>query len=67
VQTIRASVPDTHLEFFRNCTPGYYNNDGDLDDVNRLGANNFLAGSVHFYTIIRSWREQDDMPGLQLR
>jgi cation diffusion facilitator CzcD-associated flavoprotein CzcO len=67
VQTIHASTPETHLEFFRNCTPGYYNNDGDLDDIHRLGANNFLAGSVQFYNIIRSWREDESMPGLELR
>ena len=63
---IQASVPDTHLEFFRNCTPGYYNNDGDLDDIHRLGANNFLAGSVVFYDIIRSWRASGELAGLEV-
>jgi pentalenolactone D synthase len=67
VQMIKASVPDTHLEFFRNCTPGYYNNDGDLDDIHRLGANNFMGGSVLFYNIIRSWRAEDELAGLELR
>ena len=66
VEMINASVPDTHLEFFRNCTPGYYNNDGDLEDINRLGANNFLGGSVLFYNIIRSWRAEDELTGLEV-
>jgi cyclohexanone monooxygenase len=67
VATIQAATPETHLEFFRSCTPGFYNNDGDLDDPQRLGANNFLAGSVIFYDILRSWRAEADLAGLELR
>jgi cyclohexanone monooxygenase len=67
VQMIRGAVPDTHREFFRNCTPGFYNNDGDPDDIHRLGANNYFGGSVRFYDIIRSWRAEDTFDGLELK
>jgi len=67
VQMIQAAIPQTHLDFFRNCTSGFYNNDGDLDDVNRLGANNFLGGSLMFYNLIRQWRAEDALQGLELR
>jgi cyclohexanone monooxygenase len=67
VQMIKDWTLDTHLEFFRNCTPGFYNNDGDLDDINRLGANLFLGGAVMHYDMLRKWREEGALEGLELR
>jgi len=66
-QMINSAVPETHLEFFRSCTPGFYNNYGNLDNVNRLGANNFLGGSVLFYDMLRSWRAAEQLQDLELR
>jgi cyclohexanone monooxygenase len=67
VQLVRGSIPDTHVEFFRNCTPGFYNNYGELEAKLRRGAYNFLGGSVMFYDLLRKWRAEDDLAGLELR
>lgn len=67
VQMIKAFIPDTHTEFLRNCTPGFYNNYGDIEGKRRLGATNFLGGSLLFYDMLRKWRAEDDLTGLELR
>jgi cyclohexanone monooxygenase len=63
---IRSSIPQTHLDFFRNCTPGFYNNEGDLEDIHRLGANNYFGGSVAFYDKLHAWREDGTLAGLDV-
>jgi cyclohexanone monooxygenase len=51
--------------FMRECTPGYYNYEGDLS---RLNAQNgpYGAGSQAFFRTIAEWREKGEMAGLEL-
>jgi cyclohexanone monooxygenase len=53
-------------EFLESCTPGYYNNEGKLSD--RAAQNGFFGGgSVEFFRILREWRAQGELAGLELR
>jgi cyclohexanone monooxygenase len=51
--------------FLEECTPGYYNNEGD---VRALAARNgsYGAGPVAFVKLLEAWREQGTMAGLEL-
>jgi cyclohexanone monooxygenase len=57
-----ASVGD----FFENCTPGYYNNEGKVGE--RSAQDGFYGGgSVEFFAILEAWRKQDALAGLERR
>jgi cation diffusion facilitator CzcD-associated flavoprotein CzcO len=66
VEELTAAEPDSHVEFYQACTPGFYNNEGHLENVGRLGPSFLLGRSVEFYEAIRKWREQGTFEGLQL-
>jgi cyclohexanone monooxygenase len=52
-------------EFLEACTPGYYNNEGKPGE--RSGQNGFYGGgSPEFFRVLREWREQGGLPGLEL-
>jgi len=53
-------------EFLRECTPGYYNQEGE---VNRINARNsaYGGGPLAFYRIIDDWRTEGSLRGLELR
>ncbi|MBT5756526.1 MAG: NAD(P)/FAD-dependent oxidoreductase [Acidimicrobiaceae bacterium] len=51
-----------------SCTPGYYNNEGKLDDG--AGSRNFLGypdGPVAYFEYIDGWRNSGDFDGLEFR
>jgi cyclohexanone monooxygenase len=53
-------------DFFEACTPGYYNNEGKPGERN--GQNGFYGGGpVEFFRILKSWRDEGDLKGLELR
>ncbi|THD78292.1 MAG: NAD(P)/FAD-dependent oxidoreductase [Phenylobacterium sp.] len=51
--------------FLEDCTPGYYNNEGD---VRALAARNgsYGAGPVAFVKLLEGWREEGSLQGLEL-
>jgi cyclohexanone monooxygenase len=52
--------------FLEECTPGYYNNEGQLDK--RAAQNSvFWRGPVIFLKILKEWRESGTLTGLELR
>jgi cation diffusion facilitator CzcD-associated flavoprotein CzcO len=56
------------VEFFENCTPGYYNNEGRLSE--RSVQNGFYGGgtgSPEFISILESWRADGKLAGLVKR
>ena len=58
----RAPRPGSFLE---ECTPGYYNNEGKPGE--RSGQNGFYGGgSVEFFQILRDWRAEGELAGLEL-
>lgn len=51
-----------------SCTPGYYNNEGKIDDTS--GSRNFLGypdGPVEYFRYIADWRSSGDFEGLEFR
>jgi cyclohexanone monooxygenase len=52
-------------DFFENCTPGYYNNEGKTSE--RSAQNGFYGGgSVEFIKILEAWRENGQLEGMEL-
>jgi len=50
-------------DFFENCTPGYYNNEGRTGEIS--AQNGFYGGgSIEFFRILEEWREAGDLAGL---
>ncbi|MEQ1887625.1 MAG: NAD(P)/FAD-dependent oxidoreductase [Alphaproteobacteria bacterium] len=53
------------LRFYAECTPGYYNNEGR--PAERSGQNGQYGGSSEdFFRIIKQWREEGEMRGLEV-
>jgi len=52
-------------QFLEECTPGYYNNEGKPGD--RTAQNNPYGGGPNaYFAIIKQWREDGGMAGLDL-
>jgi cyclohexanone monooxygenase len=50
--------------FFESCTPGYYNNEGNLGD--RRAGGTYVPGLNAFNRLLEEWREEGSMKGLEL-
>jgi cyclohexanone monooxygenase len=53
-------------QILAECTPGYLNNEGDLDDIKSLFANVYGGGLSAYIELLRGWRDTGDMPGAVL-
>lgn len=53
-------------EFFKECTPGYYNNEGKASMSAARNAT-YGYGSQAFIKILEAWREKGDLAGLDLK
>jgi len=52
-------------EFFEECTPGYYNNEGRPGE--RKGQDGFYGGGpIEYFKILERWREDGGLKGLEL-
>ena len=56
-----------NMQFLQECTPGYYNNEGQPGGGNSLLGSQYGAGPEAFFQIIRDWREDGQMAGVTLR
>jgi cyclohexanone monooxygenase len=66
VQTIRELAPG-RSEFFEQCTPGYYNNEGQPGNGFFTGENGpYGGGPIAFYNILDKWRSSGDLAGLEI-
>ena len=63
VDTI-VKMGEARRKFIEACTPGYYNNEGRASDAAARSAV-FGAGPVEFVKLLRQWREEGDMAGLE--
>jgi cyclohexanone monooxygenase len=50
--------------FFENCTPGYYNNEGQSGAG--LGVGLYTPGINAFNRLLEQWRAEGDMDGLEI-
>ncbi len=65
VKTIEDSAV-FNMQFLQECTPGYYNNEGQPGGGNSLLGSQYGAGPEAFFQIIRNWREEGTMAGVSL-
>ena len=52
--------------FYADCTPSYFNNEGDTQRVNHLLDGNYGGGAEKFFGMLQSWRDDGTMPGMIL-
>jgi cyclohexanone monooxygenase len=64
VRTIREKAV-VDMQFWRDCTPGYYNNEGEEVFRSHLGEP-YGPGFYAFDRLLREWRERGDLEGLVL-
>ncbi len=53
--------------FYRECTPGYYNNEGKLGSPLGFFAGIYVEGPIKFFKLLDEWREEDQLAGVELR
>ena len=63
VDVIRG-LQTTGSSFLADCTPGYYNNEGDRTESQFLGA--YTPGLLRFTRLMEEWRSTGRMEGLEL-
>ena len=62
----RASRPATCAPSRQQCTPGYYNNEGQPGQGGFLGSS-YGKGPMAFFELLADWREAGTFEGLELR
>ena len=60
------SMAVLNQKFQEDCTPGYYNNEGQVGNKNSLFASQYGAGPEAFFELIDEWREEGTLQGLKL-
>jgi cyclohexanone monooxygenase len=63
LETIRQNAM-LNLQFRSDCTPGYYNGEGRAGDGAGLFDGLYGPGSVAFFALLKAWREDGEMKGL---
>ena len=51
-------------DFGAECTPGYYNNEGKPGEGPGWFGGSYGAGAIAFFTLLREWREEGELRGL---
>jgi cation diffusion facilitator CzcD-associated flavoprotein CzcO len=64
VATIKEKAMNNR-DFLEACTPGYYNNEGRPEKGFGLAGELYGGGPVEFHELIRRWRQDGEMKGLQ--
>lgn len=57
------AAANSNQDFLISCTPGYYNNEGQ-PEVRVLQNSNYGKGSEAFFKILKDWRADGDLKGL---
>ncbi|CAN5208636.1 NAD(P)/FAD-dependent oxidoreductase [soil metagenome] len=58
-------MSESRRKFLEACTPGFYNNEGQLSDAAARSAS-YGAGPIAFINLLRDWREEGSLDGLEL-
>jgi cation diffusion facilitator CzcD-associated flavoprotein CzcO len=53
--------------FYMECTPGYYNSEGEPGNKHGFFSETYGAGSVKFFELLKGWRDEGSMKGIALR
>jgi cyclohexanone monooxygenase len=52
--------------FYRECTPGYYNSEGQEGNRQGFFSEMYGAGPLRFFEVLAQWRASGDLPGMSL-
>ena len=63
IQTIIEKARLT-ADFQENCTPGYYNNEGKINQTPQN--NTYGGGPIEFFSLMKKWRSKDSLEGLEI-
>ena len=66
VQEVR-SLARMGERFYRECTPGYYNSEGQAGNRQGFFSEMYGAGPLRFFEVLREWRGAGNLPGIELR
>ena len=66
VQEVR-SLARLGQRFYSECTPGYYNSEGQAGNRNGFFSDMYGAGPIRFFQVLQAWRADGGLPGLSLR
>jgi cyclohexanone monooxygenase len=55
------------VRFYRECTPGYYNNEGQSGNPNGWNTFTYGAGPIRFFEMLGEWRAAGDFAGMVMR
>jgi cyclohexanone monooxygenase len=58
-------MSESRRKFLEACTPGFYNNEGQFSDADARGAS-YGGGPIAFINLLRAWREEGSLDGLEL-
>jgi cyclohexanone monooxygenase len=65
-QWVDTIIAFSFMQFLKECTPGYYNNEGNLSNLN--AQNSFFGGgSILFFQMLQQWRDEGTLKGLELQ
>lgn len=68
VDQLLAGEPSRFIGGNTECTPGYYNNEGQpTGERGRLNWAGYPGGPVAFFALMERWRSSGDLEGLELR
>ncbi|MBK8131954.1 MAG: NAD(P)/FAD-dependent oxidoreductase [Gammaproteobacteria bacterium] len=56
-----------HQQYYAECTPGYYNNEGKGVEGNGFLAGQYGGGSMAFFQLLADWRAEGNLRGLEIR
>ena len=63
IQTIIEKARLT-ADFQENCTPGYYNNEGKINQTPQN--NTYGGGPIEFFSLMKKWGSKDSLEGLEI-
>jgi hypothetical protein len=66
VETIQRTSRQ-NLQFQIECTPGYYNNEGQVAPGVGFTAGQYGGGPIEFFRLMKEWREDGSLRGCDVR
>ena len=65
VEEVRRLAPGG-ARFYQECTPGYYNSEGQSGNKNGFFSDMYGAGPLQFFEVLGQWRDTGKMEGIAL-
>jgi cation diffusion facilitator CzcD-associated flavoprotein CzcO len=66
-QEVYANPNPATVKFWKDCTPGYFNSEGNARNSKGLLAGYYPKGALEYYALLRAWREEGSLRGLVVK